>query len=96
VILVTATSSRDSSSSGVAEAGHHVNAVGSNALSRREIDEAAVTRADFIAADSVEQAKIGAPGRCRRGGKLSRRGEGDGRRRRIRLHPPSQDITPRV
>jgi ornithine cyclodeaminase/alanine dehydrogenase-like protein (mu-crystallin family) len=35
-----------------------VNAVGSNALNRREIDEAAVTRADVIAADSVEAAKI--------------------------------------
>ena len=40
------------------EPGHHVNAVGSNALTRREIDELAVTRADFIAADSVEQAKL--------------------------------------
>jgi ornithine cyclodeaminase/alanine dehydrogenase len=58
-ILVTATSSREPVLLGAwLEAGHHMNAVGSNALSRREIDEAAVTRADFIAADSVEQAKI--------------------------------------
>jgi ornithine cyclodeaminase/alanine dehydrogenase-like protein (mu-crystallin family) len=58
-ILVTATGSREPVLLGAwLEPGHHVNAVGSNALSRREIDEAAVTRADFIAADSVEQAKI--------------------------------------
>jgi ornithine cyclodeaminase/alanine dehydrogenase-like protein (mu-crystallin family) len=58
-ILVTATSSREPVLLGAwLEPGHHVNAVGSNALNRREIDEAAVTRADVIAADSVEAAKI--------------------------------------
>lgn len=58
-ILVTATSSREPVLLGAwLEPGHHVNAVGSNALTRREIDEAAVTRADVIAADSVEQAKL--------------------------------------
>ncbi len=56
-ILVTATSSKEPVLFGRwLEPGHHVNAVGSNALTRREIDELAVTRADFIAADSVEQA----------------------------------------
>jgi ornithine cyclodeaminase/alanine dehydrogenase len=58
-ILVTATSAREPVLFGAwLVPGHHVNAVGSNALTRREIDEAAVTRADVIAADSVEQAKI--------------------------------------
>jgi len=58
-ILVTATSSKEPVLLGAwLEPGHHVNAVGSNALTRREIDELAVTRADVIAADSVEQAKI--------------------------------------
>jgi ornithine cyclodeaminase/alanine dehydrogenase-like protein (mu-crystallin family) len=58
-ILVTATSSKEPVLLGKWLApGHHVNAVGSNALTRREIDEMAVTRADLIAADSVEQAKI--------------------------------------
>jgi ornithine cyclodeaminase/alanine dehydrogenase-like protein (mu-crystallin family) len=58
-ILVTATSAREPVLLGAwLESGHHVNAVGSNALTRREIDEPAVTRADVIAADSVEQAKI--------------------------------------
>ena len=58
-ILVTATSSKVPVLLGPwLEPGHHVNAVGSNALTRREIDELAVTRANVIAADSVEQAKI--------------------------------------
>ncbi len=58
-ILVTATSSREPVLLGAwLGPGHHVNAVGSNAANRREIDEAAVTRADVIATDSLEQAKI--------------------------------------
>jgi ornithine cyclodeaminase/alanine dehydrogenase-like protein (mu-crystallin family) len=58
-ILVTATSSKEPVLLGAwLGPGHHVNAVGSNAVNRREIDELAVTRADVIAADSVEQAKI--------------------------------------
>jgi ornithine cyclodeaminase/alanine dehydrogenase-like protein (mu-crystallin family) len=58
-ILVTATSSREPVLLGAwLEPGQHVNAVGSNALTRREIDERAVLRADVIAADSVEQARI--------------------------------------
>jgi ornithine cyclodeaminase/alanine dehydrogenase-like protein (mu-crystallin family) len=58
-ILVVATSAREPVLLGRwLRPGHHVNAVGSNALSRREIDEAAVLRARFIAADSVEQAKL--------------------------------------
>jgi ornithine cyclodeaminase/alanine dehydrogenase-like protein (mu-crystallin family) len=58
-ILVTATGAREPVLFGDwLRSGQHVNAVGSNALNRREIDEAAVLRATFIAADSVEQAKI--------------------------------------
>jgi len=38
--------------------GAHVNAAGSNWAQKRELDEAAVTRADVLAVDSVEQSKI--------------------------------------
>ncbi|MBI5879478.1 MAG: ornithine cyclodeaminase family protein [Chloroflexi bacterium] len=38
--------------------GAHVNAAGSNALSRAEIDDDVVRRAQFIATDSNEQARI--------------------------------------
>jgi ornithine cyclodeaminase/alanine dehydrogenase-like protein (mu-crystallin family) len=58
-ILVTATNARQPVLQGAwLRPGQHVNAVGSNSLARREVDEAVVTRASFIAADSVEQAKI--------------------------------------
>ena len=58
-ILVTATSAKEPVLLGEwLEPGHHVSAIGANALTRREIDERAVLRADVIAADSVEQAKI--------------------------------------
>jgi ornithine cyclodeaminase/alanine dehydrogenase len=58
-ILVTATGAREPVLFGKwLRPGQHVNAIGSNALNRREIDEAAVLRARFIAADSVEQAKL--------------------------------------
>jgi ornithine cyclodeaminase len=36
----------------VLEAGQHINAAGSNALSRRELDEAAVARADKVMVDA--------------------------------------------
>ena len=38
--------------------GTHVNAAGANHRSRREIDDEAVRRADIVAADDVEQARI--------------------------------------
>ena len=38
--------------------GTHVNAVGSNRAERRELDEAAVRRADRIVVDSLEQARL--------------------------------------
>jgi ornithine cyclodeaminase/alanine dehydrogenase-like protein (mu-crystallin family) len=37
--------------------GAHVNAIGANMATRRELDDEAVRRADFIAVDSIEQAK---------------------------------------
>jgi ornithine cyclodeaminase/alanine dehydrogenase-like protein (mu-crystallin family) len=58
-ILVTATNAREPVLFGSwLRPGQHVNAIGSNSLARREIDEAVVTRASLVAADSVEQAKI--------------------------------------
>lgn len=58
-IVVTATSSKDP----VLDAdwispGTHVNAMGSNRADRRELPSALVARADLIAVDSIEQAKI--------------------------------------
>jgi alanine dehydrogenase len=38
--------------------GVHVNAIGANWAQKRELDDAAVMRADVIAVDSIEQAKI--------------------------------------
>jgi len=38
--------------------GVHVNAIGANWAQKRELDEAAVTRADEIVVDSIEQAKM--------------------------------------
>ena len=57
-IIVTATTARDPVLEGdwIAE-GAHVNAMGSNWASRREIDDATVARAAIISADSVEQAR---------------------------------------
>jgi ornithine cyclodeaminase/alanine dehydrogenase-like protein (mu-crystallin family) len=38
--------------------GVHVNAIGANWAQKRELDDAAVSRADVIAVDSIEQAKM--------------------------------------
>jgi alanine dehydrogenase len=38
--------------------GMHVNAIGANWAQKRELDDAAVNRADVIVADSIEQAKM--------------------------------------
>jgi alanine dehydrogenase len=38
--------------------GVHVNAIGANWAQKRELDDAAVTRADAIVVDSIEQAKM--------------------------------------
>jgi len=58
-IIVTATSAREPVLRGDwLRPGMHLNAVGSNAASRCEIDVAAVRRSDRIAVDSLEQARI--------------------------------------
>ena len=57
-IVVTATTARDPVVLGEwLQPGVHVNAIGSNMASRRELDEAAVARAGLIVTDSVEQAR---------------------------------------
>ncbi len=38
--------------------GVHINAAGSNALTRRELDDAVIERADVIVVDSIEQARL--------------------------------------
>jgi alanine dehydrogenase len=58
-IVVTATSSSQPVFLGEwIEPGMHISAIGANAASRRELDEAAVRRADRIVVDSLEQARI--------------------------------------
>lgn len=58
-IIATATTAREPVVLGEWLApGMHINAMGSNWADRREIDTAAVTSADVIVADSVEQAQI--------------------------------------
>jgi alanine dehydrogenase len=58
-IVVTATSSAQPVLEGSWLApGAHVNAVGSNRADRRELDAAAVGRADLIVVDSIEQARL--------------------------------------
>ena len=58
-IVVTATTSSDPVFFGEwIEPGMHINAIGGNAASRRELDQAAMRRVDRIVADSVEQSRI--------------------------------------
>jgi ornithine cyclodeaminase/alanine dehydrogenase-like protein (mu-crystallin family) len=58
-IVVTATNSKDPVlESGWIEPGTMINAMGSNVANRRELPADLVQRADLIAADSIEQAKI--------------------------------------
>lgn len=57
-IVITATSAREPVLLGAWLApGVHINAIGSNAASRRELDAAAVTRASVIAVDDAAQAR---------------------------------------
>lgn len=57
-ILVTITNSREPVFDGrLLEPGMHVNAAGNNGAAKREIDEAAIQRADLIVVDNKEQAK---------------------------------------
>lgn len=56
-IVVTATTSPKPVLEGAwLEKGMHINAVGSNSLARRELDEKAVSRADIICVDNVQTA----------------------------------------
>ncbi|HEY7062497.1 MAG TPA: ornithine cyclodeaminase family protein [Chloroflexota bacterium] len=58
-IVVTITTARDPVLQGEwLEPGTHVNAAGSNSLLRRELDDAAVQRADLVVVDSRQQARI--------------------------------------
>ena len=58
-IVITATNAKEPVLKGEwLRAGQHVNAIGSNYLKRREIDELVVTRANFIATDSRNQARM--------------------------------------
>lgn len=58
-ILITITNGREPVLFGEwLEPGVHINAAGANAIIRRELDDEAVRRADFIAVDSKEQAKV--------------------------------------
>lgn len=58
-IVVTATTSRTPVLEGAwLRPGVHVNAMGSNAPSRRELDDDAVRRADLIVVDDLDQARI--------------------------------------
>ncbi|HXF05710.1 MAG TPA: ornithine cyclodeaminase family protein [Blastocatellia bacterium] len=58
-ILITATTSREPVFKGEwLSPGVHINAIGGNALIRREVDEETLRRADRIVVDSRDQAKI--------------------------------------
>lgn len=58
-IIVTATSAREPVLKGEwVDAGTHINAAGSNFLSKAEIDVETVRRASIIAVDSIEQSRI--------------------------------------
>jgi ornithine cyclodeaminase/alanine dehydrogenase-like protein (mu-crystallin family) len=58
-IVATATSAKDPVlESAWIEAGTHINAMGSNQALRRELPSDLIARAELIAVDSIEQAKI--------------------------------------
>jgi alanine dehydrogenase len=58
-IIITATSARAPVLKGEwVDAGAHINAVGSNFLSKAEIDVETIRRASIIAVDSIEQSKV--------------------------------------
>ncbi|HLK59337.1 MAG TPA: ornithine cyclodeaminase family protein [Chthonomonadaceae bacterium] len=57
-VVITATTAREPVLRGEwLEPGVHVNAVGSNLLMKREVDEATVQRSDLLVVDSIEQSK---------------------------------------
>jgi len=59
IIVVTATTSKHLVFDGsLLRPGTHVNAVGSNSLAKAEVDVTAVSRADRVIVDSIEQSKV--------------------------------------
>ena len=58
IVITSTTSSTPVFSGERLSEGAHVNAMGANRPDAREIDDATIRRCDFIAADSLEQAKI--------------------------------------
>ena len=58
-ILITITSSREPVLKGAwIQAGTHINAAGGNSILRSEVDDETIKRANFIAVDSKEQARL--------------------------------------
>jgi alanine dehydrogenase len=58
-IVITATTAQQTVLDGAwLSPGTHINAIGANYAQKRELDDAAVSRADVIAVDSLEQAKM--------------------------------------
>ncbi len=58
-IIITITNTREPVLSGEwIKPGTHINAAGANSLTRRELDDEAVRKADVIVADSLDQAKL--------------------------------------
>jgi alanine dehydrogenase len=58
-ILITITSSREPVLKGAwIQAGTHINAAGGNSILRSEVDDEAIKRANFIAVDSKDQARM--------------------------------------
>lgn len=58
-VIVTATSAKDSVlEAGWVKPGAHINAMGSNQAKRRELPSELIRRADWIAVDSIEQARM--------------------------------------
>jgi alanine dehydrogenase len=58
-IVITATTTQQTVLDGAwLSPGTHINAIGANYAQKRELDDAAVSRADVIAVDSLEQAKM--------------------------------------
>jgi len=58
-VLITVTSSVEPVITGdMVEAGMHINAAGNNSWMKRELDTAAIVKADLVATDDIDQAKI--------------------------------------
>ncbi len=58
IVVTATTASSPLFPSGAVETGAHINAVGSNSLLRRELDEELIRRASLVVVDSREQARV--------------------------------------